>query len=165
MWVEQQMTHLWEFVPHYGPPPTHFSFTHSGSWKHCNSLTNLFFIGVDLGLGDSADLRCMEVSRFVSSGIQKVIKKKRKKEKYDWRVWSNWENWHPWKTETSKWCESNTVKHIFYYKTKTSRNILDSHLNGEKLRTDFQSIKWGFIHLISISANENHTAQCFEYSL
>lgn len=64
----------------------------------------------------------------------------------------------------SKWCESNRVKRIFWCKIKTSRSVLYSHPNGEKLRTDFQSLEWEFIHLISISVNENHTAQCFEYS-
>lgn len=64
----------------------------------------------------------------------------------------------------TKCCESNTVKHIFYYKTKTSRDGFYSYLNGEMSGTDFQIIKWEFIHLISISVNKNHTAQRFEYS-
>lgn len=63
----------------------------------------------------------------------------------------------------SKCCEGNTVKHIFYYKTKIRSAILYSYLNGEVSRTDFQSIKQECIHLISISVNKNHTIQCFEY--
>lgn len=119
-------------------------------------------IGVDPGLGDSSD--SWKFLDLWGSKIQKMVKLKKLK-KCNWIICHDGKISMPEKQKhLSKCCESNTVKPIFYYKTKTSRDRFYSYLNGEMSGTDFQIIKWEFIHLISISVNKNHTAQCFEYS-
>lgn len=71
------MTHSGEFVPHRGAPYPFFFHTY---WFLKALQFSNHIIGVDLGLGDSADLRCIGVSRFVR------LRKSEGGKKYDWIV-------------------------------------------------------------------------------